>query len=307
MPVIECVPNVSEGRRVDCVERLAGALAAVRGVKLLDVSSDGAHNRSVLTCAGSAPALEAAVVALVVQALGEIDLRTHRGVHPRLGAVDVVPFVPLAGATMSACVALARVVGREIASRFSLPVYLYEEAATSPARRRLEDIRRGGFEGLSAKMREAAWAPDYGPSAPHPTAGATVVGARGILVAYNVNLATDQLSVARAVARAVRESGGGLPTVKAIGLALEDRGIVQVSMNLTKPETTSVARAFDAVSAEAKRLGVDVLESEIVGLVPRAALAGRTPAALRLARFGQHQILEQRLADSGLLEPSPSE
>jgi len=307
MNVIECVPNVSEGRRLDRVARLAAAIESVAAVKLLDRSSDAAHNRSVFTFAGNRAAIEEASLALVAAAVKEIDLRAHRGVHPRLGAVDVVPFVPLAHATMADAVDLARRVAREIAARFALPVFLYGEAATSPARTRLEDIRRGGFEGLSAKMREPAWAPDYGPPAPHPTAGATVVGARGILVAFNVNLATDRLSDARAIARKVRESGGGLRSVKAMGVALEDRGIVQVSMNLTDYKVTSVARAFDAVSTEAGRLGVEVLESEIVGLAPRAALEGRPPAALRLVDFNESRVLEQRLAESGLVERSASE
>jgi len=307
MNVIECVPNVSEGRRLDCVGRLAAAVESVAAVQLLDRSSDAAHNRSVFTFAGSAAAVEEAALALVARAVMEIDLRTHRGVHPRLGAADVVPFVPLGEATMGTAVELARHVGREIAARFAVPVYLYGEAATRAARTRLEDIRRGGLEGLNARMRDAAWAPDYGPGAPHPTAGATVVGARGVLVAYNVNLATDRLSEARAIARTVRESGGGLPSVKAMGVALEERGIVQVSMNLTDYNVTSVAQVFDAVSAEAARRGIGVLESEIVGLVPRAALGGRTPAALRLARFGEPQILERRLADSGLADAPRSE
>ena len=294
--LIECIPNVSEGRRMTVVADLAAAIRAVPGVRLLDNSADPAHHRSVFTFAGEPDALSRAVVALVTCAVGSIDLRTHQGQHPRLGAVDVVPFVPLTGATMADAVALARVVGAAIARECHVPVYLYEAAASRPWRTHLEDIRRGGFEGLSAKMADPAWAPDFGPSAPHPTAGATVVGARGPLIAYNITLATDRLDIARQIAAAIRFSSGGLPCVKAMGIRLEDRGIVQVSMNLTDYEQTPIVRVFDAVMAEAERHAVRVIDSEIVGLVPAAALAHRTPAYLRLRGFGSRQILEERLA-----------
>ena len=293
--MIECVPNISEGRRLDVVHAIADAVRAVAGVRLLDVSSDAAHNRSVLTMAGPAEPLKAAVLALYSAALQHIDLRTHAGEHPRLGAVDVVPFVPIEGVTMDECVALARDTAREVAARFHLPVFLYEDAATSPARRNLADIRRGEFEGLAAKLAQAEWQPDFGPSRPHPTAGATVIGARMALIAFNVNLATDRLDVAKTIAATVRFSSGGLPFVKALGLALADRGIVQVSMNLTNYEQTPVAVAFDAVAQEAERRGVDVLESEIVGLVPAAALPQAAETRLKLAHFMPEQVLERRL------------
>lgn len=294
MPLIECVPNVSEGRRPDVVE---SCLAAVRraGVRVLDASSDPAHNRSVLTLAGEAAPLKAAIVALVEVAIARIDLREHRGEHPRLGAVDVVPFIPIDQITMAQCVALARETADEIASRFTMPVFLYEEAASTPARRNLEDIRRGEFEGLAAKMGLAEWAPDYGPSHPHPTAGAIVIGARMPLIAYNINLATDRLDVAKTIAAGIRLSSGGFRFVKAMGIELKDRGVVQVSMNLTNYEKTPIFRVFEVVKREAARYGVNVLESEIVGLVPSSALMQTAEYYLQLAGFSANQVLENKL------------
>src|SRR6185295_5899267 len=222
--------------------------------------------------AGDAAALKAAVLALFEAAAGTIDLRAHSGEHPRMGAVDVVPFVPIEGVTMADCVALAKDTARSVAERFGVPVYLYEEASANPLRKNLEDIRRGEFEGLAAKMASDGWAPDFGPASPHPSAGATVVGARMPLIAYNINLATDRLDVARKIAAAIRHSSGGYRFVKAMGIKLDDRGIVQVSMNLTNYEKTPIFRVFETVKREAERYGVAVLESEIVGLIPAAAL-----------------------------------
>jgi glutamate formiminotransferase len=295
MPVIECVPNVSEGRRPDVIDALLQAVRSVDGVRLLDASSDRSHNRSVFTLAGDATALKAAVLALVGTAVERIDLRTHTGEHPRLGAVDVVPFIPIEGVTMADCVALARETAAGVAARFEIPVFLYEEAATSPARRNLEDIRRGEFEGLAAKMSSADWAPDFGPRQPHLAAGAIVIGARMPLIAFNINLATDQLDVARKIASAIRHSSGGFRFVKAMGVALDDRGIVQVSINLTNYEKTPLHRVFDAVHREAERYGVAVLESEVIGLTPQAALVSAAEHYLQLARFSSKQILEHRL------------
>jgi glutamate formiminotransferase len=293
--VIECVPNVSEGRRPEIVAAMADAIRAVDGVRLLDHSSDASHNRSVFTLAGDAAGVERAVLALVARAVADLDLRTHRGEHPRMGAVDVIPFVPIEGVTMAECVALARKVGSAIASRFQLPVYLYEEASNNPARKNLEDIRRGEFEGLAAKMAGEGWAPDFGPAAPHPTAGATVVGARMPLVAYNINLATNRLDVAKKIAAAIRHSSGGYRFVKAMGIMLEERGIVQVSMNLTNYEKTPIFRVFETVKREAERYGVQVLESEIVGLVPSAALNAAAEFYLQIEGFKADQVLENRL------------
>lgn len=293
--VIECVPNVSEGRRPEVVAAMADAIRRVAGVRLLDYSSDAAHNRSVFTLAGDATGVERAVLALVERAVAVIDLRTHRGEHPRLGAVDVVPFVPIEGVTMADCVALARRVGQTIAQTFGVPVYLYEDASTDPARKNLEDIRRGEFEGLAAKMATPGWAPDFGPAAPHPSAGATVVGARMPLIAYNINLATNRLDVAKKIAAAIRFSSGGYRFVKAMGVTLEDRGIVQVSMNLTNYEKTPIFRVFETVKREAARYGVAILESEIVGLVPAAALTGAAQYYLQLDGFKPDQVLENKL------------
>jgi glutamate formiminotransferase len=295
MALIECVPNVSEGRRPEVIESLADAVRSVRGVRLLDYSSDAAHNRSVFTMAGDREALKTAVLALFERAVAAIDLRSHRGEHPRIGAVDVVPFVPIEGVTSDACVALAKDTAADVARRFQIPVFLYEDAASSPARTHLEDIRRGEFEGLAAKMALSEWAPDYGPPAPHPTAGASVIGARMPLIAYNINLATDRLEVAKKIASAIRQSSGGFRYVKAMGVRLEDRGIVQVSMNLTNYEKTPIYRVFDTVKHEAARYGVNILESEIVGLVPSAALVSTAEYFLQLERFTPTQILEARL------------
>jgi glutamate formiminotransferase len=295
MPVIECVPNVSEGRRPAVIAGMAEAIGRISGVRLLDRTSDPSHNRSVFTLAGDAAGLHDAVLALYERAVADIDLRTHRGEHPRIGAVDVVPFVPIEGTTMADCVVLARTVGASVAERFGIPVYLYEEAALNPSRRNLEDIRRGGFEGLAAKMTAAAWAPDFGPAKPHPTAGASVIGARIALIAYNINLATDRLDVAQKIAAAIRFSSGGFRYVKAIGVRLEHRGLVQVSINLTNYEKTPLFRVFEAVKHEAEHHGVQVVESEIVGLVPAAALTDAAAFYLQIAGFTQEQILENRL------------
>jgi glutamate formiminotransferase len=293
--LIECIPNVSDGRRADVIARIADAIRAVPGARLLDVSSDASHNRSVFTLAGDAAAVEAAVLALFERAVADIDLRTHRGEHPRLGAVDVVPFVPIEGATMADCVALAKRVGAAVAKRFNVPVYLYEEASSQAHRKHLEDVRRGEFEGLAVKMATDGWTPDFGPATPHPSAGAVAIGARMALIAYNINLATDRLDVAKKIAAAIRHSSGGFRFVKAAGFALADRGIVQVSMNLTNYEKTPIHRVFEVVKHEAARHGVAILESEIVGLVPSAALNAAAEHYLQIEGFKAEQVLENRL------------
>jgi glutamate formiminotransferase len=297
--LIECIPNVSEGRRADVIAAMVDALRRVSGVRLLDHSSDASHNRSVFTLVGDAAGVERAVLALFERAVADCDLRTHRGEHPRVGAVDVVPFVPIEGVTMADCVALARKVGAAVAERFGIPVFLYEEAATAPGRRNLEDIRRGEFEGLAAKLSTPEWAPDFGPATPHPSAGATVIGARMALIAYNINLATDRLDVAKKIAAAIRHSSGGFRFVKAAGFKLEDRGIVQVSMNLTNYEKTPIFRVFETVKREAARYGVSILESEIVGLVPSAALNAAAEHYLQMEGFRPDQVLENRLRSVG--------
>jgi glutamate formiminotransferase len=295
MPIIECIPNVSEGRRAEVVDAIASAIRAVPGVRLLDYSSDASHNRSVFTMAGDAAPLKDAILAMYERALAAIDLRTHQGEHPRLGAIDVVPFVPIEGVTMESCVALAKDVAQEVASRFGVPVYLYEEASTNPARKNLEDIRRGEFEGLAAKMRTEGWAPDFGPATPHDSAGASVIGARMPLIAYNINLNTNRVDVAKKIAAAIRQSSGGYRFVKAAGFELKDRGIVQVSMNLTNYEKTPIFRVFETVKREAERYGVTILESEIVGLIPSAALNATAEFYLQIAGFKADQVLENKL------------
>ena len=296
--IVECITNVSEGRRPEVVEALAAAIRSVPGVRLLDHSSDPSHNRSVFTFAGDPNGVKAAVMALYEQVIPRVDLRTHSGEHPRLGAVDVVPFVPIEGVTMAECVTLAKEVGAEAARRFGVPVYLYEDASTNPARKNLEDIRRGEFEGLAAKMAAKEWAPDFGPSVPHPSAGGSVIGARMPLIAYNINLNTNRLDVAKQIAAAIRHSSGGFRFVKAAGFELKDRGIVQVSMNLTNYEKTPIFRVFETVKREAESRGVSILESEIVGLVPAAALNACAEYYLQVAGFSANQILENKLRDT---------
>ena len=290
---LECVPNVSEGRRPEVVARLAAAASSPPGVRLLDVSSDPDHNRSVLTLAGEPEGLHLGLLALYEAALAEIDLTRHQGVHPRVGAVDVAPFAPLGGTPMAAAVAAAGRLAPEVARRFGLPVYLYERAAWRPERTALSEIRRGGFEGLAGKLADPAWAPDFGPSRVHPTGGATVIGARFFLIAFNAVLATHDVAAARAIARRVRESGGGLPAVRAMGVPLASRGLAQVSMNLVDYRRTPLPRALERVEEEAAALGTRVMETEIVGLVPEAAVRGVAWEALKLP--GPAAILEDRL------------
>jgi glutamate formiminotransferase len=296
--IIESVPNISEGRRQDVVQAAAAALRRVPGVRLLDVQSDADHNRSVLSLAGEPQALKQALLALYENALGAIDLRSHQGEHPRLGAVDVVPFVPIEGATMQDCIALAHDVGRAVAERFGLPVFLYEDAASAPHRRNLEDIRRGQFEGLADKLKDPQWAPDFGPAAPHASAGATVIGARPPLIAFNVNLGTADVGVAKRIAKAIRHSSGGYRHVKALGLMLQQRNVAQVSINMTDYTKTPLHRVFETIRAEAAREGVDVIGSEVVGLVPAQALIDAADYFLRLEGFNPSQVLERRMRET---------
>jgi len=295
--IIECVPNISEGRDGAAIEEVAAAVRGVAGVRLLDVSSDPAHNRSVLTFVGDAPALRAGVRALFAAALARIDLRRHAGEHPRMGAVDVVPFIPIRGASMEDCVALSREAGAEIAERFGVPVYLYEEAASAETRRNLAEIRKGQFEGFAEKMRDPRWAPDFGPRQPHPSAGVVAVGARPYLIAYNINLATADLAIADRIAKAIRHLSGGFRYVKAMGVSLADRGIVQVSINMTNFRKTPLHRVFECVRSEAARHGVAVVGSEIVGLTPAEALFAAAEHYLRLEGFTPEQVLETKLLE----------
>ncbi len=306
--IVECVPNFSEGRRLDVVQEIVKAIESVPGVLVLDQEMDRDHNRSVITfVAEPAAAVEAAVRA-TRRAAELIDLNEHRGEHPRIGATDVIPFVPLRNVTMEECIALARETGRRIAEELKIPVYLYERAATRPDRVDLANIRKGEFEGLrEAIATDPDRAPDFGEPKLHPTAGATIVGARPPLIAYNVNLNTTDIEIARKIARAVRGRDGGLQYVKALGFELKDRGIVQVSMNLTDYERTPIFRAFEMVKREAERYGVRVLSSEIVGLVPQAALDACAEWYLQLENFSREQILENRLAAALAAVPAESE
>lgn len=295
--VIECVPNISEGRDLARVEAIAAAVRATPGARLLNVSSDASHNRSVLTLVGDAGAVRAAVRALFEAALPRIDLTRHSGEHPRMGAVDVVPFIPIRGATVEQCVALTREVGAEIAERFEVPVYLYEDSATSERRRNLAEIRKGEFEGFAEKMKGPDWKPDFGPDRPHPTAGVVAVGARSFLIAYNINLGTRDLGVADRIAKAIRHIGGGFRYVKAMGVDLADRGLVQVSINMTNYRKTPLHRVFECVRSEAERFGVPIVSSEIVGLTPAEALYMAAEHYLKLESFTSDQVLETKLLE----------
>ncbi|PYQ37446.1 MAG: glutamate formimidoyltransferase [Acidobacteria bacterium] len=295
--VIECVPNISEGRDSKIVSGIAEAVRSAPGVRLLDVSSDPSHNRSVLTFVADAEGVRAGARALFDAAVPRIDLTQHSGEHPRMGAVDVFPIIPIGGATVEKCVALSREVAAEIASRHGIPVYLYEDSATSEKRRNLAEIRKGEFEGFAAKMKGADWKPDFGPEAPHPTAGVVAVGARAPLIAYNINLATRDLGVADRIAKAIRHLGGGFRYVKAMGVELADRGQVQVSINMTNYRKSPLHRVFECVRSEAERHGVAIVGSEIVGLAPAEALLAAAEHYLRLERFSTDQVLELRLLE----------
>ncbi len=294
--LVECVPNFSEGRNAETVRALVEAIRSVEGVFLLDEEMDQDHHRSVLTFVGLPEAVAEAAFQATRTAAGLIDLRVHQGGHPRVGATDVIPFVPIKGVTMEDCVSLARRVGKRIGNELKIPVFLYERATEHPDRANLETIRRGGLEGLANRMAsEPVWAPDFGPRHLHPTAGATVVGARPPLIAYNVNLQTDDLAVAKAIAKTVRFSSGGLPYLKAIGLELTSRHLVQVSMNLTNFEETPIHVAFEAVRREAAQHAVEICGSEVIGLVPQRALIQGAEFFLKLERFDPTQVLETRL------------
>jgi glutamate formiminotransferase / formiminotetrahydrofolate cyclodeaminase len=295
LKLVECVPNISEGRRKDVIEAIVNAASAT-DVKILDVESDANHNRSVLTFVGEPEAVKAAALAMSAKAIELIDLNKHTGEHPRMGAVDVIPFIPISDVTMEECVQLAKDFGEEYASRFNIPVYLYEAAATRPDRRNLADVRKGEFEGIRNEIgRDPNRRPDFGPAAVHPTAGATAVGARQILIAYNVNLATTNLDVAKRIAKQVRGRDGGLSAVKALGFELKDRGLVQVSMNMVDYKASELFKAFELIHSLAQQEGVDIAESEIVGLVPTEALTDTAKFYLRLRSFKNNQILETKL------------
>jgi glutamate formiminotransferase len=295
--IVECVPNFSEGRRPEVVRLLAEAVERVEGALVLGTHVDPDHNRSVITFVAPPASVVEAAVRVVGRAAELIDLSAHAGQHPRMGACDVMPFVPVRGLTVEECVALAHEAGRRIWEEHGVPVYFYESAAKRPERRNLADVRRGGFELLREEMAtKPERAPDVGASAVHPTAGACIVGVRPLLIAYNVTLDTRDLSVAKQIARRVRERDGGLLHLKALGFELESRGVVQVSMNLTSYDVTNLHDAFEAVRREAERLGVEVLTSEVVGLVPQAALDRAAAHFLKLENYSPDLVLENRIA-----------
>lgn len=294
--IVECVPNFSEGRRKEVVDAIVASIASVSGVHLLDTEMDPDHNRSVITFVGDRPSVAEAALRAAARAVALIDMNHHKGEHPRVGALDVLPFVPIAGVTMEDCVAIARAVGRRIADELHVPVYLYESAATRPDRKALPDLRRGEYEGLRTAIEtDPDRKPDFGPAKLHSTAGACIVGARPILIAWNVNLRTTDIGIAKRIAKGIRESDGGLPAVRAKGFALADRGLVQVSMNMVDYRKTSLVKAYEAIRELAAKEGVEIAESEIVGLVPLDAIVEGSTRFFNLARFDPDQILEVRL------------
>ena len=290
--LLECALNFSEGKREDVINAIAGA---AQGVRVLDLNADKDHNRAVVTFVGSPQAVAEAAFRISAKAVELIDMNQHRGEHPRMGAVDVIPFVPLGEASMQEAIAAARQVGRRLGEELGIPVYLYEEAATRPERRNLADVRRGQYEGLPEKLADPQWKPDFGPNRPHPTAGATAVGARIYLVAYNVNLGTSEIDIAKAVARAVRAKTGGLHNVKALGVMIEERSLAQVTMNVVDPFRTPLYRVLELVKIEAARYGVPIVGSEIVGLVPLSVILDTVRYYLQLEDFRDDQVLEARL------------
>jgi glutamate formiminotransferase len=293
--IIECVPNFSEGRDLEKIERIANAFRAKENIKLLDYSNDNDHNRMVVTAIGEPEAMKAAVMEAVGIAVREIDLTRHRGQHPRIGAADVIPFIPIKGIGIGEADALAKDTARMIAEQYALPVYLYEQSASAEHRRSLAAIRKGEFEGLTGKMKQPEWKPDFGPDERHPAAGASVVGARMPLIAFNVNLNTDNLDIADRIARKVRCSGGGLRFCRAIGVELKGQNRVQVSMNLTDYTQTAIYQAVEMIRFEARRYGVAVSGSELIGLLPLQAVVDTASYYLGMENFSVKQILETYL------------
>ena len=294
--IVQCIPNFSEGRRTDVLEALAETARSVPGAMLLDYSSDTSHNRSVFTLVGNLEGIEEAAFALTKKAAELIDLRKHTGAHPRMGAVDVLPFVPIKGVSMEECVHLSKRVAERIYHELQIPSFFYEEAASSPQRVNLADVRRGEFEGMAEKLLMEEWAPDVGEREVHPSAGIMAIGARMPLIAYNVILDTDDIAIADRIAKMVRGSSGGFKYCKAIGVMMEDRGKVQVSMNMVNYLQTPLYRVFEVIKREAARYGVQVLGSEIVGMTPAKALVDTAGYYLQLEAFEDNkQVLENAL------------
>ena len=297
MRLIESVPNFSEGKRSEVIEEIVNEARKIDGVWILDYSSDPNHNRSVVTLTGIPEAIEEALFNMTKKARDLIDLKNHSGEHPRMGATDVIPLVPVMNTTKDECIELSRRLGRRIGDELSIPVYLYEDSATSPERVSLSNIRKGEFENFPSKIIQEAWKPDFGPSSVHPSAGVVAVGCREYLIAFNVNLGTDNIEIANKIAKAVRHISGGFRYVKALGFRLEDRGIVQVSMNMTNYRKTPLFRVYEVIKFEAERYGVPIVGSEIVGLTPLQALVDVAEHYLKLEKFDSSSILEKRVLD----------
>lgn len=295
--LFECIPNYSEGRDQNKIEKIVKPFKSTKGVKLLDYSADKDHNRLVVTLLGDAQVLKKSVLESVEIAIDLIDMNEHKGEHPRMGAVDVIPFTPVRNAKMEDAVKLAKEVAQKCAKLYNLPIYLYEEAANLEQRKNLAEIRKGEYEGFFKKIKKDEWKPDFGPQKLHPTAGATVIGARMPLVAFNINLDTDNLKIANKIAKKIRHSNGGLRYVKAIAIDLKERNIVQVSMNMTDYTKTSLYQAFEMVKFEAKRYGINVLGSELIGLLPAEALYDVAEYYLGLEGFQKEQVMENRLLE----------
>ncbi|MEJ2727314.1 MAG: glutamate formimidoyltransferase [Deltaproteobacteria bacterium] len=293
--IIECVPNFSEGRNPENIETIVAVFRGKKGIKLLDYQTDADHNRMVVTLIGEPDALKAAIIEAVGCAVDVIDMRTHQGQHPRMGATDVVPFIPIKNVSMEEAIAFSKEVASEAAEKYSLPIYLYEKSASRPERRNLAHIRKGQFEAMAEKIKKPGWKPDFGPQKIHPSAGVTAMGARMPLVAYNVNLDSSNLEIADEIAKRVRHISGGLRYCKGIGIELKDRGQVQVSMNMTDYTRTALYRVFELIKIEARRHGVNVVGSEIVGLVPMEALIDTAAYYLGLEDFTMEQVLEARI------------
>lgn len=296
--LIECVPNISEGQRPEVIERCVKAVSSVPGVIFLNQSSDPDHNRTVLTLVGNPEGLKQAILNLYEAAIDQIDLRSHKGEHPRMGAVDVVPFIPIKDATTEDCIALSKEVAAAVAERFNVPIFLYEDAATRPEHKNLAAVRKGEFEGMAEKMKQPEWKPDFGPDQPHPTAGVTAMGARFFLVAYNVQLGTADLGIADKIAKSVRAISGGLSNVKAMGVFLTDRNIAQVSMNLVNYKKTPIYRVQELIKIEAQRWGVPVIGSEIIGLIPQDALFDCASYYLQIENWDPALVLENKILEA---------
>ena len=296
--IIECVPNFSEGRNLEKIERIVNSFRGKDGVKLLNYQSDIDHNRLVVTVVGEPNPLKTALMEALGLAIEVIDMRKHKGQHPRMGAIDVLPFIPVKNVSMTEVVDISRKVAKEVSEKYNLPVFLYEESATRPERRNLADIRKGQFEAMADKIKQPEWKPDFGSAEIHPTAGVTAVGARMPLVAFNVNLDTDNLTIANDIAKKIRHINGGLRYCKGIGVELKERGIVQVSMNITDYTKTALYRSFELIKMEARRYGVNVAGSEIIGLVPMEALIDTAVYYLGIENFSMEQVLEARIMEN---------